>query len=346
MSIENARFSFYAYHDKIIDLLTRGFPILADESVLFMSAEDGQARRFNDLALPAFVMCFSKIEPLATGVPMRDMEMGGRLERTTGGTVLDISDLQFYLNIKIHLSGSLVLPKFPEDANDGKDPNPDNLNPLLALHQAAVNIAALIFAAARGWNCEAAKIENIEYVPDDDSEIMLIEWSHQAIVGRPDDDAVVNILTAYRQWEFMIIFKIPSPKDPNRMKYSTATGDAFLDATHTEFRIFEKINKGNRDTYITVNKAAHQKYHIDREYQTDFAELGVDDVLQIDMGDYRILSEYAHIRDGAGETDKNAYGWHVKHEDKSETPDFINDKPYVWRGEKEKSLQIKEQIDV
>ena len=210
MSIEDARFSFYEYHDKIIDLLVRGFPILADAGVLFMPSEDGQARRFDDLALPAFVMCWGEIEPLKVGVPMRDMEQGGRLERTAGGTTIDISDLQYYLHIQVNVTGSLVMPKFPEDADsDGKDINPDNIDPILGLHQGATNIAALIFAAARGWKCEEATIESIAYQPDENYEIMQIDWSHLAIVGR-DDNASVNLEHLYRQW--ILCSKYGSPR--------------------------------------------------------------------------------------------------------------------------------------
>ena len=207
MSIENSHFSFYEYHNKIIALLNEGFEILADGDVVFMPSEDGEVRKYENLAMPAFVMSWGAIEPIRKGVPMRDLEQNGRLERSGGGNIndIDVTDLQYYMPIKVNLTGVLVMPKFPTDAmKDGVlvDINPDDLNPLLMLHQAATNVAALIYAAARGWNCSEPVIESIEYEPLDDYEAMRIDWSHKAIVGR-EDSCPVNLNDLFRQWRLL-----------------------------------------------------------------------------------------------------------------------------------------------
>ena len=153
------RFSYYEYVRRIKELILHAFtPQL--KSVLFapMSAEGSEISV--DVAVPAFVMNFEDPIPVG-GVPTRDEDQG------------------FYLNVAIRVCGYLLLPKFKVEGE-----NERNLNMSFALCQAACNIAARIFADARGWNCGAAEIESISIETDDNFHVAKIMWSHEAVVGR------------------------------------------------------------------------------------------------------------------------------------------------------------------
>lgn len=154
------RFSFYQYVDEIKSLLTTEFPVL--NSVVFAISSDGEDMQFTDLGVPAFILMFEDPEVLGSG-----------MDRET--------DEGFYMNVKINLAGYLVLPRFDEDADR-------NLDMSTARCQAATNIAARIFADAKGWRCAAAKIESIAFNSVDNYHIAVIRWSHEVQVGRGIDD--------------------------------------------------------------------------------------------------------------------------------------------------------------
>ena len=172
------RFSFYDYVDQIKELISDGFPIL--NTVTFQPSDEGEDVKYSDFGVPAFLMSFGDPEFISS-VPMREVdvadasiESGGALSSRTG----------YYAKIRANVSGTLVLPRFKTDGQ-----NTDNLNMSIAVFQAATNIAALIFAKARGWNCDPAVIGNISYEADSDYHTAIIEWSHEALVGREEGDS-------------------------------------------------------------------------------------------------------------------------------------------------------------
>lgn len=149
-------FDFFVYRDNIIAMLTAEFPIL--EEVIFKVSTDGDDRQWADIGVPAFIINYEPVQVLGSG-----------MDGTT--------DDGFYLNIKVNLCGYLLVPRFPDaDAN---------LNMYLARCQAGTNIASHIFAKARGWNCEIAEIESIEFDDSDDAyHVAIVKWGHHAVVGR------------------------------------------------------------------------------------------------------------------------------------------------------------------
>ena len=154
------RFDFFDYTDRIKELISGGFSIL--ETVVVQPSKCGNDERFADVAVPAFLMEFEDTGILG-GAPLRDEEGA------------------YYLDIQVNVAGVLLLPKF----TDGLE---RNLNMAISAHQAGTNIAALIYAGARGWNCGPAEIKNIEYEPDENYHIVHVEWSHKATVGRDEDE--------------------------------------------------------------------------------------------------------------------------------------------------------------
>lgn len=171
-------FSFYEYVDNIKELVSDAFPDL--ETVTFPPAKDGEDVKYSDFGVPAFLMNFENTEPLNLGVSMRDVDVEdtGR----TGGALSEMSG--YYMDIRVNVSGALVIPRFVTDGQ-----NDDDLNPLLASHQAITNIAALIYAKARGWNCDPPIMGEISYEPDENYHVMLLTWSHTATVGRESGDS-------------------------------------------------------------------------------------------------------------------------------------------------------------
>ena len=163
------RFSFYRYVDEIKELVSDHFPIF--ETVSFSPSDDGDDKQYSDVGVPAFLMSFQAPD-FVDSVPMRDVDADG------GGLA---NRNAYYADIQVNVTGSLLLPRFKVDPQ-----NDDDLNMSIAVFQAASNIAALIHAKARGWNCDPAVIGNIRYEPDENYHVGIIEWSHRALVGRED----------------------------------------------------------------------------------------------------------------------------------------------------------------
>ena len=174
------RFSFYTYVDKIKELVADGFPVL--NSVSFQPSEDGDDAKYSDVGVPAFLMSFD--DPEVLGGVMRNVDLSAA--PTDDHNKLLSTKTGYFMNIRVNVQGSLILPRFKTAGQ-----NADDLNMSIAVFQAATNIAALINAKAgtgAGWNCEPAKIGDITYAPDSDYHIAIVEWSHEAVVGREAGD--------------------------------------------------------------------------------------------------------------------------------------------------------------
>ena len=167
------RFSFFEYVDEIKELISDGFPTL--NTVSFMPSDDGDDAQYSDVGVPAFLMTFQAPDFIESflereiDLPDKDITSGGGLSTITG----------YYADIQVNVSGSLLLPRYKTTGQ-----NVDNLNMSIGIFQAATNIAALIHAQARGWNCGEAVIGDIRYEPDENYHVAVIEWSHRAYIGR------------------------------------------------------------------------------------------------------------------------------------------------------------------
>ena len=172
------RFSFFEYVDEIKTLIGDGFPTL--NTVSFMPSDEGDDAQYSDVGVPAFLMTFQaptfiESSPLrAVDIPDASITSGGGLSERTG----------YYLDIEVNVKGSLLLPRYKTASQ-----NADNLNMSIAVFQAATNIAALIYAQARGWKCGEAVIGDIRYKPDENYHVAVIEWSHRAYIGRETGDS-------------------------------------------------------------------------------------------------------------------------------------------------------------
>ena len=172
------RFSFFEYVDEIKELISDGFPTL--NTVSFMPSDEGDDAQYSDVGVPAFLMTFQAPDFLESfverdiDIPDASITSGGGLSERTG----------YYADIQVNVKGSLLLPRYKTEGQ-----NADNLNMSIAIFQAATNIAALIHAQARGWNCGEAIIGDIRYEPDENYHVAVIEWSHRAYIGRETGDS-------------------------------------------------------------------------------------------------------------------------------------------------------------
>lgn len=163
------RFSFFRYVDEIKELIADNFPIL--QTVSFSPSEDGDDAKYSDVGVPAFLMTFQAPD-FIDDFPMRDVEVeGGGVNNKDG----------YFADIRVNVQGSLLLPRFQTTGQ-----NEDDLNMSIAVFQAMTNIAALLHAKARGWNCSKAIIGSMRYEPDENYHVGIIEWGHTAVVGRED----------------------------------------------------------------------------------------------------------------------------------------------------------------
>ena len=155
-------FDHYSYADSIEALLTDAFPEL--QTVSFNPAwDDGTETRFGDIAVPAFLIRFADPEILP-GLIREDMD-----------------DLDaYYMKARINLEGYLLIPKVPSE-----NPNVPNLNPVITMTVATMNIAAKLYAEAGGFGGGPARIDAVVLEENNTGDHFVgeVKWSHEAFIG-------------------------------------------------------------------------------------------------------------------------------------------------------------------
>ena len=86
----------------------------------------------------------------------------------------------YYMKARINLEGYLLIPKVPSE-----NPNVPNLNPVITMTVATMNIAAKIYAEAGGFGGGPARIDGVALEENNTGDHFVgeVKWSHEAFIG-------------------------------------------------------------------------------------------------------------------------------------------------------------------
>ena len=190
-------FNFFTYASNLTEMLDDEFDALQEVSFP-PTAEGFTDSRFADVALPAFLVNFENPELNILGFDWSRMSE-------------DIEDEKSYrMPMTLKLAGYLLLPVYPEQNDEVP-----NVNATVALAQAASNIAAKIYAHAKGWNCGVATINEINFIDDSATDeernyhVGEIHWSHEIWVGAEPGVTFVDPLQVFNRFTIPVDGETP-----------------------------------------------------------------------------------------------------------------------------------------